>query len=223
MERVRIFTEDRMAPPPCRPGEADAPGATACPWILRPEVASLDRDSHALDAAEVTCSATSWAFTGRRSGFTIVPMTILGNLRAVRSLAVIGTMCVGLSVAAVVSAAAVQVPAPRISAKPDNVMVNTDTRLSGRNFAPSTQLTLAECAQTNWIAPQDPCDTNNTVTVTTSAKGTFRATMKVEVCPAKVNGSPNGLAAHCFIGVPRDTGVDTIALSPHTKMEVTYP
>src|SRR5271166_6401879 len=80
-------------------------------------------------------------------------------------------------------ASAVSPVPPSITANPNNLMVNSHTVLTGTNFPPATKLTLTECAKTNWIVPQDPCNTGNTVNVTTNPLGGFRTKFKAEVCP----------------------------------------
>ncbi len=118
-------------------------------------------------------------------------------------------------------ASAVPPVPPSITANPNNLMVNTDTVLTGRNFPPATKLHLTECGKTNWIVPQNPCDTNNTVTVTTGSLGGFRTKFKAELCPGGVRVGPT--AVRCYIGVPRPSGIDTITLRAAVKIVVTYP
>lgn len=107
---------------------------------------------------------------------------------------------------------------PHIRAVPNHVMVNTDTHLIGTHFGAHQTLTLAECSETHWIAPQDPCD-SNTVTVTTDAKGRFATTFLVKTCPGVVAGT----SEKCYVGVPTPTGVDTIELLAAAKITVTGP
>ena len=75
------------------------------------------------------------------------------------------------------------VPA-EVTVHPNNVMVNTDTKVRGSHFTPGQTVQLVECSQTQWVAPQNPCDTNNTKTVTANGHGAFRTKMKVEACPS---------------------------------------
>ncbi len=119
------------------------------------------------------------------------------------------------------SASAVTPVPPSITANPNNLMVNTDTVLTGKNFAHGAKVHLTECGKTNWIAPQNPCNTNNTVTVTTNSLGGFRTRFKAELCPGGARVGPTAL--RCYIGVVKPTGVDTIALVPSVKIVVTYP
>jgi hypothetical protein len=109
---------------------------------------------------------------------------------------------------------------PTLAVKPNNVMVTTYTTVTGRNFLPHQRVTLAECSRTSWIAPQNPCDTNNSKTVTANSLGNFVTLMKVEVCPVI---TPAGISERCYIGRPKPTGVDTIALRPYAGIVVTFP
>jgi hypothetical protein len=109
---------------------------------------------------------------------------------------------------------------PTITVKPNNVMVNTDTTVTGRNFLPHQRVTLAECSQTSWIVPQNPCDTNNGKTVTANSLGAFVTRTKVEACPDIV---PADVFERCYIGQPNPTGLDTIALQPKAGIIVTFP
>ena len=123
---------------------------------------------------------------------------------------------------ATASAAGVSARPPVITAKPDNVMVNTDTTLVGRNFKPATKLRLAECSKKNWVVPSRPCDSANTVTVRTNAKGQFKTKFKVEACPSSAAVSGD-LAERCYIGVPKPSGVDTVRLEAAAPIVVTFP
>ena len=101
------------------------------------------------------------------------------KLCGVGAAAIIGTLAFG----AVGGAGAVSTQPPIITVKPNNVMVNTKTTVTGRNFAPNSQVLVAECGKTLWSVPKHPCDTDNTLTVTTDANGDFAAPMKVEALP----------------------------------------
>jgi hypothetical protein len=138
-------------------------------------------------------------------------------------LGALASMGLALVTAAATPASAVSVLPPSITAKPDNVMVNTGTTLTGRNFTPGRTLHIVECSKTNWIVPKNPCDTNNAVKVTTNAKGGFKTKMKVEACPASDSETSGGLSELCYVGVPKPSGIDTIALVPRTKIVVTFP
>lgn len=127
----------------------------------------------------------------------------------------------GLTVlASVPEATAVSPVPPRITVNPGNVMVNTDTVVKGTHFTPGQTVHLVECSQVQWVAPNNPCDTNNTKTVTANGKGAFRTKMKVEACPS--NTQPPGLSETCYIGVP-NFGVDNVTLQPYASIVVTFP
>jgi hypothetical protein len=106
-----------------------------------------------------------------------------------------------------------------ITVKPDNVMVNTYTTVTGHHFMPHQMVSLRECSQTSWIVPQNPCDTNNGKTVTANSLGTFVTKMKVEACPRLVAG----ISEQCYIGVPKPSGIDTVELKPSAGIVVTFP
>jgi hypothetical protein len=116
-------------------------------------------------------------------------------------------------------AAAAITPVPTITVNPTSVMVNTVTTVTGRSFVPYQKVMLSECSQTNWIVPQNPCDTNNAKTVTANRHGAFVTKMKVEACPTPTAG----IAEQCYIGRPQPTGVDTVALRPYAGIVVTFP
>lgn len=126
--------------------------------------------------------------------------------------------------AALASAAAAQTSTPpHIVANPNNIMVNGITTLTGTGFPPNASIPLQECGQTTWIAPQDPCDSTNAITVTTSPEGTFTTPFKVQLCPRSVPPTPPVTEETCYIGEPHPTGVDTITLLGAAKITVTYP
>ena len=129
----------------------------------------------------------------------------------------------GLGLTALViapDAAAVSPTPPIITVNPNNVMVNTDTTVRGIHFMPGQTVRLFECSQIMWVVPQNPCDTNNTKTVTVNGLGKFKTKMKVEACPA--GAQPPGLSQTCYIGVEK-FGVDTVRLQPHAAITVTFP
>ncbi len=129
----------------------------------------------------------------------------------------------GLGLTAFISvpeAVAISPVPPRITVHPNNVMVNTDTKVRGSHFTPGQTLQLVECAQIQWVAPQNPCDTNNTKTVTTNGHGAFKTKMKVEACPS--GAQPPGLSETCYIGVEK-FGEDTVTLQPYAPIVVTFP
>jgi hypothetical protein len=129
----------------------------------------------------------------------------------------------GLGLASLVTApdvAAVSPTPPVITVHPNNVMVNTDTVVKGAHFAPGRTLHLAECSQTMWVVPQNPCNTDNTKTVTTNSLGAFRTKMKVEACPASSQSA--GVSETCYIGA-ETFSVDTGKLQPFASIIVTFP
>jgi Neocarzinostatin family len=111
---------------------------------------------------------------------------------------------------------------PTLRATPHSVMVNTNTTITGRNFTPGSSVQLTECSATTWVVPQAPCNTDNSVTVTANNKGTFKTAFKVELCPNGKHGT-EPTSEICYVGVAKPSGIDTVALSPHAKVIVTYP
>jgi hypothetical protein len=110
---------------------------------------------------------------------------------------------------------------PHIVARPHNLMVNTYTTLTGTGLPADSRIIIAECGETSWIAPQNPCDANNTITVTTDPAGGFTSGFKAELCPDGKFGP--GTRETCYIGEPKGTGVDTLQLVGAAKIIVTYP
>ncbi len=111
--------------------------------------------------------------------------------------------------------------AKKIKAHPRSVMVNTETTLKGRGFPANTTIQLEECGATFWLAPKNPCDTENAKTVETNAKGRFTTSFAVQLCPEGAHGR-KPTSQICYIGVPEfieDTGM----LEPAAKVTVTYP
>jgi hypothetical protein len=149
----------------------------------------------------------------------------MSNARRAGVLAAAAVAAVAVSGAALASAATPSPVVPRIVAVPNNVMVNTNTALTGVGFAPNSTLHVVECGTTSWIAPQNPCDTTNAINVTTNAAGGFHAVFKVQLCP-RVVPPPTAVPIteeQCYIGVPKPTGIDTIALEGAAPVIVTYP
>ena len=58
-------------------------------------------------------------------------------------------------------------------ARPDSVMVNATTTLTGVGFPAKSKVHLEECGAALWVVPRDPCVTTNAITVTTNALGGF--------------------------------------------------
>ena len=110
---------------------------------------------------------------------------------------------------------------PHIAAKPNNLMVNTRSTLTGSGFPARTKLTIKECPATGWIVPQHPCVTNNTISVVTDAHGRFTHKFRVELCGGKRGAFPTSQI--CYIGDPHPEGIDTIRLLGAAAVTVTYP
>ena len=118
-------------------------------------------------------------------------------------------------------AAAVSATPPHIVAKPNNVMVNTKTTLTGTGFPAKATLAIVECPATNWIVPANPCAKTNRISVVTDAQGRFTAQFKAVLCGGKRGPGPTSQI--CYIGNPHPSGVDTITLRGAAKVIVTYP
>ena len=113
---------------------------------------------------------------------------------------------------------------PKIVAKPDSVMVNTTTTLTGSGFKRHKKLTIWECSARNWIVPQQICNHRNAVKVRTNSRGGFTVKFKALVCPAgSAPAAYKGFSRHCFIGVPTPRGVDVVVLVGSTRITVTGP
>lgn len=127
-----------------------------------------------------------------------------------------------VSAALVVSPAGASTTAPKahITAKPNSIMVNDTTKLTGKNFPASKKLTIVECSQSTYVVMSNPCDTNNKITVKTNTKGQFQAVFTVHTCPATTAAPPGET---CYIGEPEPSGVDTITLVGAATITVTVP
>lgn len=134
-----------------------------------------------------------------------------------RPLALSVTALATLAVTAVPAAAA---GAPKVKAKPHEVMVNTSTTLTGRHFPANSTITISECGSTSWLAPSDPCLRERDVTVTTDAKGRFETTFDAGVCEGKMTKRPTERI--CWVG-ELVTGEDNGELVGAAKLRVTYP
>ena len=143
-----------------------------------------------------------------------------GLIGLTSTLAVVAGLLGSIPVASAISAVP-PVP-PTIAAKPDNVMVNTVTTLTGKGFAKHISVTVEECSVKTWVVMTNPCGTTNTVTVRTNGKGSFRTNLTVQACPPPTTPGP-GLSMLCYIGVPHPSGIDTVALQPETSIVVTHP
>lgn len=132
------------------------------------------------------------------------------------------------SVSAALALVAALVPAawansrPHIAARPDSVMVNTTTELTGRGFAKHSEIVLSECASETWTAPQKNCLTANQVTVKTNGAGAFKTSFKALLCEG-MRGSKGPTEVICYVGEIHPSGIDTIELLGAVQIAVTYP
>ena len=121
------------------------------------------------------------------------------------------------------ASASTTAPSPHIVARPNSIMVNGTTTLTGKNWPASKKVTLEECTQSTWVVMSNPCDTNNVVKVKANADGQFKTTMTVRTCPF-TNSTPPGFEQTCYIGGnPKPSGVDTITLQGAVEITVTGP
>jgi hypothetical protein len=120
------------------------------------------------------------------------------------------------------TAVAVSPLAPSVKATPHSVMVNTDTSIIGRNFTPGSSVKLTECSATTWVVPSAPCDTDNVVSVTANKKGGFKVPFEARLCPGGKHGN-EPTSEICYVGVSTPSGIDTVGLSPDTRLLVTFP
>jgi hypothetical protein len=118
-------------------------------------------------------------------------------------------------------AGAVSATPPHIVAKPNNLMVNTKTTLTGTGYPAKTTLTIEECSITNWVVTANPCVKTNKISVLTDRHGHFVRQFRVTVCNGK--HGPIITSVTCYIGDPHPEGVDTISLLGAAKVTVTYP
>jgi hypothetical protein len=110
---------------------------------------------------------------------------------------------------------------PAITAKPSHVMVSGATTLTGTGFPAGSRVQLSECGRTFWLAPEQPCNTDNTITVETNRYGRFKATFHVELCPDASVGKVV-TERTCYIGRVQ-FGEDTGELQLAARIIVTYP
>jgi hypothetical protein len=110
---------------------------------------------------------------------------------------------------------------PHIVLTPNNVMVNQTVSVRGTGFPRDASLRLEECSLTRWVVTQNPCLSNNAVTVSTNRAGAFETTMKAEICPAV--SPPQGTQRTCYVGVPRPSGIDTVRLEGAARLVVSWP
>ena len=138
----------------------------------------------------------------------------------VRSLVAAAVMMFGCSVG-LVAAGATQPPVPHIAATPHNLMINSNTKLTGSDFPANRGLRVAECSTKNWPVMTNACVSSNAIRVTTNAHGRFTAMFKAELCGGKHGPFPTSQV--CYVGVPHPSGVDTETLVGAAKIIVTYP
>jgi hypothetical protein len=110
---------------------------------------------------------------------------------------------------------------PRIVAKPNNLMVNTKTTLTGTGFPTRSRLSIVECSTTNWVVTAHPCVNGNQISVTTNGHGWFTHAFKIVLCGGKRGPEPTSQI--CYIGNPHPQGIDTEHLDGAAKVTVTYP
>ena len=149
-------------------------------------------------------------------------------MRRVRSLAAAAAaaLALGAAVSMAVAPVASAGTQPRIVAKPDNLMVNTSTVLTGSGFQPKHKVLIQECSKKSWVVPLRVCNHPNEVRVRTNAKGGFQVKLKALVCPVSRHATPalpTGFKRTCYVGVPHIQGVDTVALEGAAKIIVTGP
>lgn len=136
----------------------------------------------------------------------------------------VSTLVAGLALLGLFGASAVAAghsKQPRIVAKPDDVMVNARVKLRGTGFAPNSTFTVAECGETSWSLPQDPCSAGNAVTVTTDGTGVFHAKIVAKLCPQ--DSPPTITQETCYVGARVVTGIDTLALRGAASIMVSWP
>jgi hypothetical protein len=110
---------------------------------------------------------------------------------------------------------------PHIVAKPDNLMVNTKTTLTGTGFPAKKRLTIEECSVAGWVVTANPCKGATKISVVSDARGRFSQKFRVVLCGGKRGSGPTSQI--CYIGNPHPEGIDTITLRGAAKVTVTYP
>ena len=116
---------------------------------------------------------------------------------------------------------AVSATPPHIVAKPNNLMVNTKTTLTGSGFPAKTRIVIEECSITNWVVTANPCVRNNKISVLTDRHGRFTRQFRVELCGGRRGPEPTSQI--CYIGDPHPEGIDTMRLLGAARVTVTYP
>jgi len=157
----------------------------------------------------------SGAFFGRLFAMDASRVT---RTKTLRRLALLLAICGLVAGFASVSGAATR---PHIVAKPNNLMVNTKTTLTGTGFPAKKHLTIEECSASGWVVTASPCKAATKVSVLTDAHGRFSQKFRVVLCGGQRGSGPTSQI--CYIGNPHAQGVDTIALRGAAKVTVTYP
>lgn len=123
--------------------------------------------------------------------------------------------------AAPASAGARLAGTPAIRAHPREVMVDSATMLRGSGFPARETIQLRECGRTSWNLPEDPCDAEDVLDVTTDARGAFTASFHVQLCP---EGEPGREPTErvCYVGEPV-AGEGTARLVGAARIRVSYP
>ena len=147
--------------------------------------------------------------------------TGVGRLATTMAIASAAATSAFLMIAASVPAQAAVKAGPHIVARPNNLMVNTVTHLTGTGFKPNTTYTVKECSKTSWLEAQQPCATSNIIHAKTNAQGGFLASMTAVVCP-QIAQARRGFSETCYIGVPVPTPAG-MKLIGTAKITVTGP
>ena len=131
-----------------------------------------------------------------------------------------GVLCIGACTALLLAAPA-YAKKEMLHAKPHKAMVGTTIMLKGMGFPANQTITLAECGERQWLAPADPCLTENAIELMTNAKGRFETPFEVGLCP---EGEQIGMRTErrCYVG-ELVTGEDTGELAGSAKLLVSYP
>jgi hypothetical protein len=143
-----------------------------------------------------------------------------GIVRSLRVLMVAAFLVGGAAASAGAASDAVS-RGPHIRVHPASAMVNTSIELQGSHFAPDQQITIEECSAKRWIAPQNPCNTTNLVSVETNSKGAFHHSLLALLCP--LNPPPPGVSRTCYVGEPAGKDVDVLTLLGAATITVTGP
>jgi hypothetical protein len=138
-------------------------------------------------------------------------------VRVVAAATLVGTALAGVTLDATAAVAS----GPHIVARPNNLMVNTNTTLTGTGFPVKAKLMIGECAKTSWIAPQNPSVNRNRITVVTDSRGHYVHQFRVTLCGGKRGPTPTSQIR--YIGEPHPEGVDRVRLVGPARVVVTFP